>query len=90
MSVKINIPMFLQQSADGVKVAEVDGATVGECLDDLIRQFPGMKEALFDNDGNLHYHLTIWINRESTSPDILTKPIEDGAELDVIRLFMGG
>jgi len=90
MSVKINIPMFLQHIANGVKVAEVDGTTIGECLNDLIKQFPEMKEALFDKDGSLHYHLTVWINRESTSPDILARAIEDGAKLDVIRLFMGG
>ena len=90
MSVRMNIPMFLQHASDGVKVAEVNGATVGDCLRDLVGQFPDIKDELFDKDGNLQYHLTIWINRESTSPDILDKPIEDGAELDVIRLFMGG
>ena len=90
MSVRMNIPMFLQHVTDGVKVAEVNGATVGECLQDFVRQFPDMKYELFDEDGNLHDDLTIWINRESTSPYIVDEPVEDGAELDILRLFTGG
>ena len=90
MSVKINIPIFLQSLTNNVKVAKVTGSTIGECIDDFIKQFPGIEKELFDKDGNLHYHLTVWINRESTSPDMMAKTINDGDELDIIRLHMGG
>ena len=90
MSVKINIPIFLQKLTNNVKVVNVSGSTIGECIDQLIKRFPGVEKELFDKDGNLHYHLTVWINRESTHPDMLAKSINDGDELDIIRLHMGG
>ena len=40
VSVEIYIPQFLQHLANGVEVVEVNGRTVGECLNDLAKQFP--------------------------------------------------
>ena len=89
MSVKINIPQFLLQFTSGMKTVEVNGSTIGECLNDLVRQFPGLGENLFDKDGNLHYYLTMWVNRESTT-DLLADPVKDGDILDIIPVYVGG
>lgn len=90
MSVKINIPHFLLEHTRGKKVVEVEGKTVEECLGDFIRQFPGIKNEMFDNDGSLSPYLTIWVNRESIYPDFFNKPLEGGEELDILRIYLGG
>jgi hypothetical protein len=53
MSVNVIIPKFLKYLTNNAEVANVNGNTVGECLIDLIEQYPGIKEQLFDKDGNL-------------------------------------
>ncbi len=42
MSIKIDISYPLQHLANDTEVAEVNGSTVGECLEHLVKQFPGI------------------------------------------------
>jgi molybdopterin synthase sulfur carrier subunit len=85
----INIPQFLQHLTDNVKVSKVNGRTVGECLNDLVGQFPQLQEKLFKN-GTLHKYLDVYINGESAYPEELDKQIIDGDELNIIKIIVGG
>ena len=90
MSIEINIPTFLQHLTDDVKIAVVSGGTVGECLQDLVKQFPQLKEPLFTKDGKLIKYLDIYINGESAYPEELVKPVSNGDELHIIKSIVGG
>ena len=46
MSVEIYIPQFLQHLANGVEVVDVNGRTVGEYLNNLVKQFPQLEASL--------------------------------------------
>lgn len=86
----VNIPQFFQHLAGGVKVTEVEGETVGECLSKLVRQFPGLEPRLFAKRGKLHNYLDIFVNRQSAYPEELAKPVRDGDELHIINIIVGG
>jgi cellulose biosynthesis protein BcsQ len=43
-NITFEVPLFLDRFTDGVKIAKVNGNTVGECLDDFVRQFPNAKK----------------------------------------------
>ncbi len=90
MGVKVNISSILAQSAGNQAVATVEGSTVAECLDDLIRQFPDLRKSLFDKDGKLHSFLDIYVNKESAYPETLAKPVKEGDELHIMFLIGGG
>ena len=90
MSVEIYIPQFLQHLANGVEVVDVNGSTVGECLNDLVKQFPQLEASLFDKKGQLHTLLNVYINRESAYPEELTKPVNDGDKLQIMYTLVGG
>jgi len=90
MSVKINISSLLQHITNGIKTTEVKGHTVGECLEDLIKQFPRMEQVLFSKKGELHSYVDIYVNKESAYPDELAKPVKDGDELTIALLIGGG
>ena len=86
MSVKVRIPTFLHPSLYGpgrsYEIVEVMGHTVGECIDQLEIQFPGIKQELYDEKGQLKAYYCIYINSESSHPEeLLAKPVEDGDEL---------
>ena len=53
MRVKININPTLRSYTDNVDVVQVDGDTVGQCLEELIILFPRLREVLFNKDGKL-------------------------------------
>jgi len=90
VSIKVDIPYFFQYLVNGVEVAEVNGSTVGECLEDLIKQFPNIKQLLFTKSGKLDMFRDIYVNGESIYPEGLAKPVQDGDELYIAILVAGG
>ncbi len=90
MSVKINIHPVLYHFTNDQDVVEVNGSTVGQCLEQLVAQFPEVKKGLFGKDGKLLNYVDIYVNGESAYPEELAKPVEDGDELHLVLILAGG
>ena len=90
MSITVRIPPILYRYSGDKQVASVEGSTIGQCLDHLIKQFPGIEEALFDKDGKLKYWLNIYVNRESCYPGELARRVKDGDEIYIMPVIAGG
>ena len=90
MSIKINIPSYMQSLTNNTEVVEINGSTVGECLKHLVKQFPGMKKQLFSKNGNLFENIIISVNGESAYPEQLAKAVKDGDELNIMFIIGGG
>ena len=90
MGVRINIHQTLRHLTNGQGMAEVNGTTVGECLNELVQQFPGMETRLFDKKGRLLNNVDIYVNLESSYPEELAKPVKDGDELSITLMIAGG
>ena len=90
MSVTINLHPNLLQFTNDQTVIEVKGNTVGQCLDDLVRQFPRIRQGLFGKDGKLLNYVDIYVNQESSYPEELAKPVKDGDELHITLIIAGG
>lgn len=90
MSIKITLHPNLYHLSNGQATVEVRGNTVGQCLDDLVRQFPGIKKMLFDKNGKLLNYVDIFVNEESCYPMELARPVKDGDELDIVLMIAGG
>jgi len=88
--IKINIPSYMQSFTNKMEVVEVNGSTVGECLNHLVKQFPGMKKQLFSKGGNLFENIIISVNGESAYPKQLAKPVKEGDELNILLIIGGG
>lgn len=90
MSIKVDIPSYLQPYTTNMEVVEVEGNTVSECLDYLIKQFPDMGKMLFSDGGQLLEYAGIFVNGEDTYPEELAKTVKDGDILQVIYIIGGG
>jgi molybdopterin synthase sulfur carrier subunit len=90
MGIKIHIPSYLQPYTNDKEVTEVTGGNVGECLNNLIKQFPNIKKMLFDKENRLHSYIGVYLNGEDIYPDILTEPVKNGAELHLLYIIGGG
>jgi molybdopterin converting factor small subunit len=90
LSIKINIHKTHRQFTNGLDIVEVEGNSVGNCLDNLVRQFPGMKKALFDKKGKLLRVIEIYINSKSAYPNELVKQVKDGDNVHIILMLAGG
>jgi molybdopterin converting factor small subunit len=90
MSVKVHLHLTLRQHTNGQEIVEAEGATVGECLKDIIKRFPAMESALFDKKGKLNNIVEIYLNLQSAYPDELAKRVKDGDEIHVTLMLSGG
>lgn len=90
MSISAVIPWNFVSMTDDTKKVQVEGTTVGECLQNLIEQYPKLKPDLYNKDGRLHSDIIIYINKTMTYPDQLDKPVQDGDELSLSVLIGGG
>jgi len=91
VSIRVNIPWFLRHLAGGVETVLVEGSTAGECLEHLTKQFPALRDRLFDTKtGKLLYSVDIYVNRESSYPELLDRPAADGDEIDIMFIIAGG
>ena len=90
MTVEINIPAFLQPLTGGVSLIKVNGRTLGECLDGLVEQFPGLRSRLYTENNTLHKGINIFINGEGTHHGDLTIPLDDGDKIHITYVTVGG
>ena len=90
MPVKVHIHLTHRQFTNGLEVVAVEGNTVGECLNHLIKQFPGMEKALFAKKDKLLNVVEVFLNHATAYPNELLKPVKDGDEINLLVMLAGG
>jgi molybdopterin converting factor small subunit len=90
MSINIHLHKTHREFAGGRETVAVAGTTVGACLDDLMRQYPGLRERLFDKKGRLRHFIEIYLNNESAYPDEMKRATRDGDDIHIVILLAGG
>ena len=90
MSVKVNIPSYLKPYTNDAQVVEVNGSTVKECLDHLVKQCPSIKKMVFTKEDQLLDYVNIYLDGEFAYGDELAKPVKDGDEFHIVYIIGGG
>ena len=90
MNTKIHIYSGLQSYTKNQDIIEVNGSTVGECLNDLARQFPNIRRSILDPEGKLLPSVLVSINLQSPHRETLEKLIVPGDEIYIILIIPGG
>src|SRR3954468_20202650 len=91
MPAKVRIPAPLRKLTNDQAVVEVQGNTVQELLSSLDKNYPGLKERICDESGQIRRFVNIFVNGE----DIRFKEgpataVSDGAEVSIIPAIAGG
>jgi molybdopterin converting factor small subunit len=90
LGITVNIHQALRHITNNQATVEVAGTTVGECLTELVHRFPEIKGKLFDKKGKLLNYIDIYVNAESSYPEELAKPVNDGDKLSITLMIAGG
>ena len=90
MSITVSIHQSLRHLTGGNAIVEVNGSTVGQCLNELVERFPGIKHRLFDKKGKLLNYIDIYVNLESSYPKELAMPVKDGDKISITLIIAGG
>jgi MoaD family protein len=91
MAVKIRVPGALRQLTRGAAVVEVNAGDVSQALDELNQKFPGFKERLYDDKGELRQFINIYRNDEDIRfGSGLKTPLKDSDDLSIVPAVAGG
>ena len=89
MTIKISLHTTHRQYTEGKEIIEVEGATVGECLKDLVKKYPPLDKEIFKK-GQLNSLIEIYIDGASAYPNEMARPVKDGDKIDLVYMLSGG
>jgi molybdopterin synthase sulfur carrier subunit len=91
MSIVVRIPTPLRKMTNGQAKVEVDSTVLGELVEKLNSEFPGLKDRLVDEEGELRYFVNIYLNGEDVRfMDGLKTATSDGDEISIVPAVAGG
>ena len=85
MSVEVRVPTVLRQHTGGERVVQADGQTVAAVLDSLVSRYPGLKNELLTDDGQVRQFVNIYVNDEDIRYlNRLDTKVDDGDNLAIV------
>ena len=91
MSVSVKIPTPLRRVTNGASTVEAGGGNVRELIEDLERQFPGMRERLCDETGAVRRFVNVFVGDEDIRfLEGIETPLAEGAQVSIIPAVAGG
>ena len=91
MSVMVRIPTPLRRLTNGQDKVSVEGQSLGDVVGALEDQFPGIKERLCDETGELRNFVNVYVNGEDVRfLEGLKTETKAGDEISVVPAVAGG
>jgi MoaD family protein len=91
VAVEVRLPTVLRPRAGGQSSVRGDGATLGEVLGDLVRQYPQLEGQVVTDDGSLHRFVNVYRNDEDVRYlDKLDTKVSDNDVISILPAVAGG
>lgn len=91
MAVTVRIPTTMRPISGGSSTVQVEGSTLREVLVALNAAHNGFSERLFDDAGELHKFVNIFVSDDDVRyMDGLETPVKDGDTVSIIPAVAGG
>jgi MoaD family protein len=90
MAIEVRIPTILRTYTDGAKSVDASGSTLGELIEDLESNHPGIKDRLVES-GDLRRFVNLYVNDEDVRfTGGLETQVSDGDQVVVLPAVAGG
>ena len=91
MAVNVRIPTPLRKFTNDQSDVEIEGASVGQVIDNLEASHGGIKEKLVDDDGSIRRFVNIYVNDEDIRfLDGADTEVKDGDSVTIVPAIAGG
>ena len=88
---KILIPQPLRKLTSDVSIVSTDAATLADAVDGLEQQYPGIKDRICDEQGEIRRFVNIYVNGEDVRfLDSLRTPLNPADEVSIVPAGAGG
>lgn len=91
MPAKVRIPAPLRKLTQDQAIVEVDGKTIQDLLNSLDKNYPGLKDRICDESGQIRRFVNVFVNGEDIRfKDGAKTAVAEGAEVSIIPAIAGG
>jgi molybdopterin synthase sulfur carrier subunit len=91
MAKKVRIPTPLRKLTNNEELIEVKAANIGDAIAELQARFPGIKERLVDENGEVRRFVNVYVNEEDIRfLQNQQTPLKEGDEISIIPAIAGG
>ena len=91
MSVTVRIPTPLRRMTNGQGKVEVTASSMGALIEQLDVAYPGIKDRLVGEDGQLHYFVNLYLNGEDVRfLQGMDTSANSGDEVSIVPSVAGG
>jgi molybdopterin synthase sulfur carrier subunit len=91
MGVLVRIPTPLRRMTNGLDKVEMEESSLSEMINNLENNYPGFKERLLDENGDLRYFVNIYLNGEDVRfLKGLDTSTSSGDEVSIVPAVAGG
>ena len=91
MAVTVRIPTTMRPISGGASTVQVEGSTLRDVLVALNASHNGFSERLFDDAGELHKFVNIFVSDDDVRyMNGLDTPVKDGDTVSIIPAVAGG
>jgi molybdopterin converting factor small subunit len=81
----------LRAAAGGTKEVEIDGATVGDVLSQLVDRYPGLRSQLLTDEGDLNRFVNVYVEGQDIRYlDERATPVAERDTLIILPAMAGG
>jgi molybdopterin synthase sulfur carrier subunit len=85
------IPSSLRRYTAGQSKAEVSSGTINDVIENLERQYPGVKSRLCDDAGQIKRYVNVFVNDEEIrSLQGADTPVAEKDEVSIVPAMAGG
>ena len=91
MAVKVLIPTPLRNLTNNQAEVNADGATIGDLINDLGKNYNGLKDRICDEKGNIRRFVNIYLNEEDIrflQGEATT--VKTGDQVSIVPAIAGG
>ena len=91
MAVNVRIPAPLRTLTADQELVSIEGATLGDVVQNLETSYPGMRERLCEDDGELRRFVNVFVNGEDVRfLSGLASELAEGDEVSIVPAVAGG
>ena len=91
MAVEVRIPTVLRKFTRGDAEVELEPGTIADLIDQLEKRYPGMKQQLMTEQGDLHRFVNVYVNDEDARYlEKLDTKVSQGDKVALLPSVAGG
>jgi len=91
MSVRVRVPTPLRKYTQGADEVDAQGSNIKSLVDDLEKNYPGIKERICDESGKVRRFVNVYVNGDDIRfLQNLDTALKEGDNISIVPAIAGG